>query len=171
MAKPKPRSDADDRADWEAVEEATELMQQGSFRKALYLLRDAAKQRPRNPYAYYFMGVSLFEIGRIEQSRDALRAALRISPDYLGARVALAQTLRILGDLRGAIEQAEQALRKHPGDAEALYAAGLAHAARGDREAARLRLGAFLEKSPEIEAAAEARAVLENLDRDPDEER
>jgi len=164
MTEPKPRTDADDHANWDAVEQATELMQEGRFKEALYLLRDAAKQRPRNAYAYYFMGVALFETGKIEESRDALRAALRISPEYLGARVALAQTLRILGDLRGAIDQAEYVLRKHPDDADALYAAGLAHAARGDREAARRRLSALLSTNPELEVAAEARAVLANLD-------
>jgi tetratricopeptide (TPR) repeat protein len=166
MTESKPRSAADDRADWDAVEQATELMQEGHFKEALYLLRDVVREKPRNPYAYYFTGVALFETGQIEASRDALRAALRITPDYLGAHVALAQTLRILGDLRGAIHEAEQALRKHPGDADALYAAGLAHAARGDREAAKRHLDAFLTTNPELEAASEARAVLENLDRD-----
>jgi tetratricopeptide (TPR) repeat protein len=170
MIKPKPRSQADDRADWDAVEQATELIQGGLFREALYQLRDVAKSTPRNPYAFHFMGVALFETGQIEASRDAFRAALRIWPDYIGARVALAQTLRILGDVRGAIEQAEIALRRHPDDADALYAAGLAHAARGDREAAKRRLDAFLATNPELEAAAEARAVLENLDRDEEPE-
>jgi tetratricopeptide (TPR) repeat protein len=173
MTESKPRSDKDDRADWDAVEQATELMQEGRMREALYLLRDVVKGQPRNAYAYYFMGVALFETGQVDASRDALRAALRISPDYLGARVALAQTLRILGDLRGSIEQAEYALRKHPGDADALYAAGLAHAARGDRSAAERYLNAFLAANPELEPAAQARAVLENLGRDdepPDED-
>jgi tetratricopeptide (TPR) repeat protein len=166
MTESKPRPDANDHADWDAVEQATELMQEGRMREALYVLRDVVRDKPKNPYAYYFMGVALFETGQIEASRDALRAALRLSPDYLGARVALAQTLRILGDLRGAIQQAEHALRKHPGDADALYAAGLAHAARGDLEAAARYLNAFLATNPEIEAAAQARAVLADLDSD-----
>jgi tetratricopeptide (TPR) repeat protein len=166
MTKSGRETEAADHADWDAVEQATELMQEGRFREALYALRDVARDMPRNPYAFHFMGVALFETGQIEPARDALRAAVRIAPNYQGARVALAQTLRILGDVRGAIEQAEIALRKQPGDADALYAAGLAHAARGDREAAKLRLEAFLATNPELEAAAEARAVLDNLDRD-----
>jgi tetratricopeptide (TPR) repeat protein len=173
MSKSGRENEAADHADWDAVEQATELIQEGHFREALYALRDVARDMPRNPYAFYFMGVALFETGQLEASRDALRAAVRIAPDYLGARVALAQTLRILGDVRGAIEQAEIALRKHPGDGDALYAAGLAHAARGDRDAATQRLQAFLATNPELEAATEARTVLQDLNRDdePDDEK
>jgi len=170
MKQAKHRSGADDAEDWDAVEQATELLQEQRFHEALYALRDAIHTRPRNPYAYYFLGTALFETAEAEAARDAFRAALRLSPDYLGARVALAQTLRVLGDLRGAIHEAEEALRRHPGDADALYAAGLAHAARGDRQAARRLLGAFLTKGPELEVASEAVAILRSLDGDAETE-
>jgi thioredoxin-like negative regulator of GroEL len=70
----------------------------------------------------------------------------------------------MLGDLRGAISEAEEALRRHAGDSDALHAAGLAHAARGDNQAARRYLNAFLASSPEFEVATEVRAILETLD-------
>src|SRR4051812_18325024 len=91
-------NDAADAAHWEAVEEAAELMQEGQYDKALVTLRDAIKASPSNPYAYNFLGHALYELNQIEPARDAYRAAVRLSPDYLGARVALSHALRRLGD-------------------------------------------------------------------------
>ncbi len=55
--------EAKDRAHWEAVDEATELLHEERYREALVALRDVAKRDPRNPYAYYFLAVALFEMG------------------------------------------------------------------------------------------------------------
>jgi tetratricopeptide (TPR) repeat protein len=156
--------DTADTAHWDEVEDAVELTHDERFQDALYALRDVIRQSPKNPYAYYFLGVALFETAQAEPARDAYRAALRLSPNYLGARVALSHVLRMLGDLRGAISEAEEALRRHAGDSDALHAAGLAHAARGDNQAARRYLNAFLASSPEFEVATEVRAILETLD-------
>jgi Flp pilus assembly protein TadD len=148
---------------WEEVEEAVELLHDEQFQEALYALRDIIKKNRKNAYAYYFLGVALFETAQAEPARDAYRAALKLSPDYLGARVSLSHVLRMLGDLRGAITEAEEALRRSPTDGDALHAAGLAHAARGDNDAARRYLTAFLASSPEFEAATEVRAILQTL--------
>jgi tetratricopeptide (TPR) repeat protein len=155
---------------WDEVEEAAELLHEEQFQEALYALRDIIKASPRNTYAYYFLGVALFETAEPEAARDAYRAALRLSPGYLGARVALAHVLRMLGDIRGAIAEAEDALRRNPTDGDALHAAGLAHAARGDNEAARRYLNAFLASNPEFEAATEVRAILDTLEPEPDDD-
>jgi Flp pilus assembly protein TadD len=152
-----------DAAHWSAVEEAAELLHEERFYDALYALRDLIRSDPTNPYAFHFLGVALFETAQLEPARDAYRAALRLAPDYLGARVALSHVLRMLGDHRGAIREAEEALKRHPQDGDVLHAAGLAHAARGDREAAVRYLRAFLAMNPEFEAATEARGVLEML--------
>ncbi|MET0595980.1 MAG: hypothetical protein ABW133_24985, partial [Polyangiaceae bacterium] len=64
---------------------------------------------------------------------------------------------------RGAITEAEEALKRSPGDGDALHAAGLAHAARGDNEAARRYLNAFLASTPEFEAATEVRSILATI--------
>jgi tetratricopeptide (TPR) repeat protein len=149
--------------EWEEVEEAVELLHEERFQDALYALRDVLKTNPKNAYAYYFLGVALFETAQAEPARDAYRAAIKLSPDYLGARISLSHVLRMLGDLRGAIAEAEEALRRSPGDGDALHAAGLAHAARGDDATARKYLNAFLASNPEFEAATEVRAILETL--------
>ncbi|MGO8995471.1 MAG: tetratricopeptide repeat protein [Polyangiaceae bacterium] len=157
--------DAKDRAHWEAVDEATELLHEERFREALVSLRNVATRNPQNPYAFYFIGVALFEMGEMEPARDAYRAALRLAPKHLGARVALTHILRQLGDLREALKEGTTALAQAPGDADALHAIGLVHLARGDDAAARRYFEAFLASSPELEAAMEVRGILDGLDK------
>ena len=99
----------------------------------------------------------------MEPARDAYRAALRAEPGYVGARGSLAQVLRQLGDFSGAVREAEIVLRIAPQDPDALHAAGLAHAAMGERASAQHYLDRFLDTKPELEAALEARQVLEAL--------
>jgi thioredoxin-like negative regulator of GroEL len=152
--------DAEDAAHWDAVEEATELMNEGRFINALVALRDVIKRNPRNAYAFNFLGSALFETGQFEASRDAYRAALRVRPGYRGARVSLSHVLRKLGDVNGALSQANETLRQFPGDGDALYAAALANAARGNRKAAKKQLQGFLATNPELEAQMEVEQIL-----------
>src|SRR5262249_26959213 len=127
-----PQDESADAAHWEAVEDATELLEARQFQEALVALREVIKTSPANPYAYGFLGHALYELGQLEPARDAYRAALRLSPDYLGTRVALSHTLRQLGDTDGALAQAKEALRRFPKDGDAMHAMGLAYAARGN---------------------------------------
>ena len=152
-----------DAAYWEAVEEATELLQEGQYPMAMLSLRDVIKAQPNNPYAYNYLGIAFFEIKNLEGARDAYRAAVRLAPDYLGARVSLSHVLRMLGDHNGALNEAREALRRFPKDGEAMHAAGLAHAAKGNRKDARRQLEGFLAQNPEMEAQLEVRQILEML--------
>jgi cytochrome c-type biogenesis protein CcmH/NrfG len=145
---------------WSAVEEATELLHEERFREAMVELRRVILADPRNPYAYYFLGIALFEVGEADPARDAYLASLRLAPHHLGARVALAHVLRMTGDVRGAVREGMAALSQAPGDADALYAVGLAYHARGDEAAAVKYLEAFLATNPEFEVAVETRALL-----------
>lgn len=150
----------EDRAHWEAVEEATELLHEERIHEALTMLRDVLQAEPRNPYAYYFLAIGMFESGELEGARDAYRACLKLAPKHLGARVALCHVLRSLGDTRTALREGMTALTQAPGDGDALHAVGLAYYARGDVAAAKKYLEAFLEKNPEFEVASEVRGML-----------
>jgi tetratricopeptide (TPR) repeat protein len=153
----------EDPAHWTDVEDATELLHEERYREALVELRRVLEHDPKNPYAYFFLGVAFFEVGELEAARDAYRACLKLAPKHLGARVALTHVLRQLGDVRAAIREGMAALSQSPGDGDALYALGLAHHARGDDAAARKYLEAFLETSPEFEVAVETRGLLAEL--------
>jgi tetratricopeptide (TPR) repeat protein len=159
----RPQDEAADAANWEAVEEAAELLAEQRYHDALAVLRAVIKTSPTNPYAYCFVGHALYELGQLEPARDAYGAAVRLSPDYLAARVALSHTLRQLGNTDGALAQAKEALRRFPKDGEAMHAMGLAYAARGNRALARKHLQGFLDARPEFEAATEVRQILEML--------
>ena len=158
--------DAGEREDgrrWSAVEEATELLHEERFREAMVELRRVLEEDPKNAYAFHFLGVAFFEVGEVEAARDAYTACLRLSPRYLGARVALSHVLRALGDVRGAIREGMTALSQVPGDPDAFHAIALAQHARGDEAAARKYLEAFLDTNPEFEVALEARGLLASL--------
>ena len=148
---------------WASVEEATELLHEERYVEALAELRRVLRSEPRNPYAFYFLGIAFFESGEVEAARDAYLACVKLAPGHLGARVALCHLLRITGDVRGAIQQGMAALSRMPGDPDALHAVGIAYNARGDDAAARKYLEAFLETGPEPEAALETRALLGTL--------
>ena len=155
--------DRRDRAHWSAVEEATELLHEERFREALVALRDVARADGTNPYAFYFMGIALFEAGELEAARGAYSAALKLAPRHLGARIALAHVLRMLGDTRAALKEGLSALSQAPGDGEVLHAIGLVYLARGETAAARKYLEAFLATNPEFEAAEEVRQAIVSL--------
>jgi Flp pilus assembly protein TadD len=157
------QDEREDRARWTAVEEATELLHEERFREAMVELRDVLREDPKNPYAYYFLGIAFFEAGELEPARDAYAAVVKLAPGHLGARVALAHVLRMLGDVRGAVREGMAALSRAPGDPDALHAVGLAHHAGGDVRAARKYLEAFLATNPEFEVAVETRALLESM--------
>ncbi len=148
---------------WEAVEEATELLQEGRIQEAMLALRDVIKAQPNNPYAYNYLGAAFFEIKNLEAARDAYRAAVRVAPDFLGARVALSHVLRMLGEADAALNEAREALRRFPKDGEALHAAGLANAAKGNRKEAKKQLEGFLAAGAELEAQHEVQQVLAML--------
>ena len=161
-ASPEPL-DPVDAANWEKVEEAAELLHEQQPIEAIVELRRVIQESPRNPYAFHLLGIALFETSELEASRDAYRAALALAPKYLGARVHLSHVLRMLRDLRGAIEQAEIASRQAPNDPEVWHALGLAHAQRGDKESARKYLEAYLGSNPDFEVALEVRGILQQL--------
>lgn len=156
--------DARNAAHWDAVEEATELLQEERYRDALLALRDVIKADPTNPYAFHYLGIALFETGELEAARDAYRAALRLAPKHLGARVALTHVLRMQGDLKTALREGLTALQDAPGDSEVLHAIALVYLARGDKAAARKYIEAFLGANPEFETAVEMREILAGLD-------
>lgn len=77
---PKTDDEQRDGIRWSAVEEATELLHEERFKEALVELRRVLQSDPRNAYAYYFIGIALFEVGEIEPARDAYIACLSLLP-------------------------------------------------------------------------------------------
>jgi tetratricopeptide (TPR) repeat protein len=152
-----------DAAHWAAVEEATELLHEERYKEALEALRDVIRADPTNPYAFFFLGQALYEVGELEPSREAYQATLRLAPAHLGARVALTHVLRKLGESRAAVAEGLVALEQAPTDGDVLYALGLAYLARGDDIAARRHLEAYLRSNPELETRIEVEGLLQAM--------
>ncbi len=150
--------------DWDEVEEATELLLEGAHEAVLEELRRVLQQSPNNPYAYYYLAVAFYALKRPEAARDAYQATLRLSPDYLAARVALAHVLRELGDLEEAMLHAKTALQRFPDDGDAMHARALIHAARGELSRAKRYFQDYLKTSPALEAQLEVRSMIEMID-------
>jgi tetratricopeptide (TPR) repeat protein len=64
--------------------------------------------------ASYSLGLMLASQGRIPQSVERLEAALRFKPNYLEARIALADVLRTSGRLEPAVAHYAEAVRLNP---------------------------------------------------------
>src|SRR5690606_13732865 len=112
-------------------------------------------------YAYHHAGTALFELDQIPAARDAYRAATRLAPRYLGARIGLVHALRLSGDADAATAEAREALRLFPDDPDALFALGLALGARGERAEAVRVLKRFLARNPEVEVQLDTQGIID----------
>lgn len=175
MAIKNPRAqDPRDARHWEAVEEAAELATEGRLEESLAELKAVLGRDANNPYAYNLLGTVLWEVKQLEPARDAFKAAVLLSPDFLGARLGLSHALRRLGNAAEAERQARLAVTRFPDDGEAYHALGMALAAQGERREAIQCLERFLDSKPEFEASSQVRGVIEMLragnENDPFEE-
>ncbi len=159
-----------DGARWDAVEEATELLVEGEHQRVLEVLKDVIAQDAGNAYAYHYLGTALFELERYDAARDAFRAAVLVSNEYLGARVGLVHALRMMGEGDEAVTEANVALGMFPDDSEALFALGLAQAAAGQRSAAARTLERFLTTTPEVEVQLDTLGIIDLLRQAPEGE-
>ena len=106
---------------------------------------------------------AVFWLPSMQPARDAYRACLNLAAKHLGARIAITHVERKLGRIREAIKEGMIAVDQAPHDGDAMYAVGLAYAARGDNPAARRYLEAFLHAKPELETRLEVEALLATM--------
>lgn len=148
---------------WDAAQEGAELLREGEVDAAIAELERVVTEDPANEYAFFFLGSAHFEKGRFDKATKAYLEALRIAPGYTGALVSLGHALRMSNRLTEALKVGHQILGRDPGDAEGLHLMGLTHYARGEAAAAKRYLERFLDAKPEVEAAQEARGLLQIL--------
>ena len=161
---------------WEAVEEAAELLQIGEIDAAIVALERVVAADADNDQALFFLGQAHFEAGRHHKALAAYLEALRLAPDFLGARIGAGHALRLLGRHEQAVLMGRHALALRPDDGDALFLLGQVHLQRGDNQQAAECLELFLQTGPEFEVALEAEAMLQTLrpgldtGADPDED-
>jgi len=110
----------------------------------LYKRREAAaicyeRAHQLDPGAFrwpYYLGTLESAQGKRAEATTTLRAALRLNPDYLPARLKLAENLLAAGDWEEAERIYEAIAKEHHDAAEAHYGIGRIRAAHGDLIAA-----------------------------------
>ncbi len=159
----------DDSSRWDAVEEAAELLREREFNAAALQLDGVLKMDPSNHYAWNFTGVLLFERGEFEEAAAAYREALTLSPRYLGAALGLGHSLRIAERIDDAIRAGELALTIVRGgdalaeDGDAHWLLALCYSQKNKPDLAIRHAEAFLASNPELEAQADAKALIDTL--------
>ena len=146
---------------WEAVEEGMELLHDGRLDEAIDELLRAAREDPKNEYAFHFLGHAYYEKEAYPEALKAYVEALSLAPEYVGAMIGAGQTLRMMGEYDRAIRMGQRVLQKDDADGDALFLVGATHFQKGENDAARRYLERFLETSPELEIALEVEGMLQ----------
>jgi tetratricopeptide (TPR) repeat protein len=89
----------------------------GDASAALASLENARRREPQNPVVLANIGIALGSLHQPERAAIALTDALAIDPDLHEARFNLALVYARSGNRRGAMQQAEELLRRLPPDA------------------------------------------------------
>ena len=101
------------------------------WRDNLSLWTDTARKIPDSAVAQEYLCFAEYDAGRPRDALQSCRRALELDKGRIDARINLATTLSVLGDLDGAIQEFQEVLRHRPKSAEALTNLGLVYMAKG----------------------------------------
>jgi tetratricopeptide (TPR) repeat protein len=107
----------------------------------------------------YDLGYVLLKEGRYPEAVDALRVAVQLRPDYIPAKLKLAESMFSARQADGAGKLYQEVLEGNPSSAEAWYGLGRVQAAQGDTKAAAVSLAKACELAPQYGAAQFALAT------------
>jgi tetratricopeptide (TPR) repeat protein len=103
------------------------LQERRQHERAIAEFREAARLDPRYVAPRILLGASLLALGRVDEAREAVERAVRLSPKEPLARLQLAKVEERAGDWTAAVEQ-YQALRElKPDEPEYVYGLGSAY--------------------------------------------
>lgn len=103
------------------------LLQEGKSGQSLQTVRERLKKSPNDPVLNYLLAEILFRQGiqpgtaAFNEAMDAARRSVRVKSGFAPAEDLLAELCLRSGDVRGAAEASERALKADPADASALY--------------------------------------------------
>ncbi|MES2527996.1 MAG: tetratricopeptide repeat protein [Bdellovibrionota bacterium] len=113
----------------ELIKQALESRQRGDFEGALKFLREAQSIEPKNADVNFYTGLTLYNLGKFDESESTLRGVLVDAPLYVDAKVILGRVLIAQGKLpeserllREAIAQAPDYMDAYDGLASNLLA-------------------------------------------------
>lgn len=109
--------------DARALQEKIWTAERGTPDQAVAAMREAVEQFKTNPTAWYHYGLALTRSGDLAGARDAFRKTLKFDPNFIQARLRLAQTLLLANQYGEAEKEARRALDSDakPGDAHYVF--------------------------------------------------
>lgn len=118
----------------------------GDAAGAVALLEQLARTCPNDPQLLLMLGSARTALGRIDEARTALKAALRLRPDDAAVHYELAATCRREGRFEEAQRILDTALRLKPDDPTIVSAKAGCHFMTGEVDAARGLLQPLLDR-------------------------
>lgn len=144
-------------------------LEEGKFPQAAIEFRAAIQLAPRDPDAYYLLGLAYLADGNIMNAVPALVKAAEVDPKHAGSQLKLAELLSASKDpklLEEAQQRARQVLAAEPGAPDALTVLALTEAKLGDAGSAERHLREALKGAPGDLKAAGILARLQRLQAD-----
>ncbi len=117
--------------------EGKKLLAKKDPARAILQFRNAAVATPRDPEAYYQLGLASLAAGDIRQGVAALRKTLELDPKHAAAQLRLAALMTYVDDpaiLKDAQQRLQGVLEDSPQNADALHALALADLKLGEPE-------------------------------------
>ena len=149
-------------------ERAGKRAREGDFARAVELYQRVLTLNPALPSAHRDLAMSLMELGRTEEAKDALIDALRLTPDDAWSFVVLGNLYAKQPDgLARARQFFERALQLKPADAWALNGLATVLARSGDNAAALARFDEAIATHPDFPNAWHGKALTLSRDGAP----
>src|SRR5215475_6042755 len=105
-------------------ERGIELYRKGNFSEAAQALKEAVKKRQKDSDAWYYLGLSLRNAGKLKDARKVCEKTLRLRPNFAPGYAAIAYTCLLGNDTKGAVRNAEKSLANDPQNTESLCIVG-----------------------------------------------
>jgi len=122
-----------------ALARAKELVQKKDYARALLECRTAVKMMPKDPEAYYQLGVVYARSHELQNAVFSFNKGLQLKPDFEAAQVEIAKLMASTAE-RDTVKTAEsrmaEVVKNDPNNADALSTLGLAELKLGDTDAA-----------------------------------
>ncbi len=107
--------------------ESVTLFEDGNVDKAIELVQEAIKAKPKYAQAYNRLGYMLLKKGRINDALDAFESAMKINPALHSSQTGTGLALLKKGDAKGAETIVKKALILNPHPSMAHYVLGLVY--------------------------------------------
>lgn len=151
------------------IENGKKLLASKDAPRAILAFKNAIHATPRNPEAYYQLGLAYLAAGDLRSAVTGLRQAIELDPKHTAARLQLAQLMAGASD-QGVLQDAQQRLQAllqdTPDDPDALHALALTELKLGDTADAMRDLDMAVAAAPQdlLIAITLAQAKLQQKD-------